>query len=303
MNSVLAIAAPARSGPAYRLVTTPGGSSIRSLAEGETFHPVAGPEAEAEALYLRQLRLVDQARAETGQPLVIWDVGLGAGGNICTVLRALGGLGVTLRVVSFEHSLAPLECALEHSNRLPHLRGFDAILRVLMAKGETPLEDLGIGGRWELKLGDFPRLVTDRHAHLPPPSAVLYDAYSPAKNPAMWSLPVFQAIRSRVPAGCDARLATFSRATLVRTALLLGGWFVGRGEPVAGKEETTVASTELAELKHPLDQEFLRRAIRSDAAEPLEGRDYRRRWLLRNSADQLRLHPQFAEDSRGSAIP
>jgi hypothetical protein len=42
----------------YELVVLKNGvRSIRSLDDGETFHPIAGPVAEAEALYVRQLRL------------------------------------------------------------------------------------------------------------------------------------------------------------------------------------------------------------------------------------------------------
>ena len=47
----------------YELVTLANGVvSVRSLACGETFHPVIGPAAEAEVLYVRQLRLREQRR-------------------------------------------------------------------------------------------------------------------------------------------------------------------------------------------------------------------------------------------------
>ena len=62
----------------YKLVRLANGAySIHSVAEGETFHPVVGPVAEAQALYVNQLKLRERVRDEPGE-FVIWDVGLGA---------------------------------------------------------------------------------------------------------------------------------------------------------------------------------------------------------------------------------
>ena len=57
------------------------------MAHGETFNPVIGPVAEAEALYVNQLRLRERLKSHVGE-FVIWDVGLGAAANALTVLRA-----------------------------------------------------------------------------------------------------------------------------------------------------------------------------------------------------------------------
>src|SRR5215831_3376588 len=88
-----------------------GAHSVRSVAFQETFHPVIGPVAEAEALYVRQLGLVERLRNTTGE-FVIWDVGLGAAANVLTVLRATQQIPCTLRLVSFDQTLEPLEFGL-----------------------------------------------------------------------------------------------------------------------------------------------------------------------------------------------
>ena len=73
----------------YKIVELDNGKySVHSLAEAETFHPGIGPAAEAEALYVRQLRLPDRVRAVSDE-FVIWDVGLGAGANALTALKAI----------------------------------------------------------------------------------------------------------------------------------------------------------------------------------------------------------------------
>ena len=72
----------------YQLVRLANGvHSLHSVAERETFHPVIGPAAEAEALYVRQLRLRERLAEHAGE-FVIWDVGLGAAANALTALRA-----------------------------------------------------------------------------------------------------------------------------------------------------------------------------------------------------------------------
>jgi hypothetical protein len=59
----------------YKLVRLASGDhSIHSMAHGETFHPVIGPVAEAEALYVNQLRLRERLKNHVGE-FVIWDVG------------------------------------------------------------------------------------------------------------------------------------------------------------------------------------------------------------------------------------
>ena len=62
---------------AHRIVTLANGTrSVHSRDHSETFHPVIGPVAEAEALYVRQLKLPERVAAAQDE-FVIWDVGLG----------------------------------------------------------------------------------------------------------------------------------------------------------------------------------------------------------------------------------
>src|SRR5439155_19684217 len=49
----------------YKIVRLANGvHSVHSLAHRETFHPVIGPVAEAEALYVKQLRLAERIRRQ-----------------------------------------------------------------------------------------------------------------------------------------------------------------------------------------------------------------------------------------------
>jgi len=128
---------------------------------------------------------------------------------------------------------------------------------------------------------------------LPPPHAVLFDPYSPKKNPAMWTVPLFAGLFRRLDPQRPCALATYTRSTMARVALLLGGFFVGVGHPSGLKEETTVAANRPDLLDEPLDRRWLERAKRSHSAEPLGGPVYRQAPLSPETWERLRQHPQF----------
>lgn len=285
-------ATPTESG--YTIVRLASGvCSVHSLAVQETFHPVIGPVAEAEALYVRQLRLVQRLRAHRGE-FVIWDVGLGAGANALTVLQAGRSAGGLIRLVSFDESLEPLRFALGHAEELHYLRGWEPQLEDLMREGRVEFQNSGQKVVWEMRLGDFPSLVkTPEAMHLPKPHAIMFDAFSPAKNPAMWTQPLFASLFRLLDAERPCALPTYSRSTMLRVTLLLAGFFVGVGHATGEKEETTLAANALDLVEEPLGRAWLRRARRSSSAEPLWTPVYRQARLAADTWDKLQQHPQF----------
>jgi hypothetical protein len=278
----------------YRLVKLACGAfSVHSLAEDETFHPVIGPVAEAEALYVRQLRLLERVRAHPGE-FVVWDVGLGAAANAITVLRHTRSVRRPLRMVSFDHTLAPLRFAVAHARELGYLDGYECILEELLRVPCTAFCDGGRPVHWEVHRDDFPALISSPAAtRLPCPDAILFDAFSPAKNPAMWTLPLFTRLFGLLDASRPCALATYSRSTMLRVTLLLAGFFVGSGHATGEKEETTLAANLASLIEEPLDRRWLARARRSNSAEPLREAVYRQAGLSDDSWERLLAHPQF----------
>jgi hypothetical protein len=271
----------------YQLVRLKNGScSIRSLAEDETFHPVVGPAAEAEALYVKQLRLRQRLQSHAGE-FVVWDVGLGGAANAISVLRATSDLPCSLRIISFDRTLEPLEFALHHSAELGYLTGYEHAIRELIDAGHA------LGGRWELRLGDFPGLLQNRASPSPAPHAILFDAFSPAKNPAMWTASLFSDLHRCLDPTRPCAMPTYSRSTMLRVTLLLAGFFVGAGHATGEKEETTIAANTLELLDEPLSRDWLERARRSRSAEPLWTPVYRQAHLSRESWEKLLRHRQF----------
>ena len=306
-----------------------GACSIRSLAEDETFHPVIGPAMEAEALYVRQLHLPERVRETSGE-FVIWDVGLGAAANALTAIRLIREDLMTrwssrfsvppnklklelqhpapkiLRLVSFDHTSDAAAFALEHGAELGYVAGYESALAELIRNHSVKFSDGLLQVEWRLEPGDFPALLQGwspsfslsgpdtlkrelQHA----PHAILFDPYSPKKNPTMWTVPLFADLFRRLDPQRSCALATYTRSTMARVTMLLGGFFVGVGHPSGLKEETTVAANRPDLLDEPLDRRWLERAKSSHSAEPLGGPVYRQAPLSPETWERLRQHPQF----------
>jgi tRNA U34 5-methylaminomethyl-2-thiouridine-forming methyltransferase MnmC len=272
-----------------------GAHSVRSLAHGETMHVGMGPAAEAHALYVEQADLAARLRGHTGE-FVVWDVGLGAAANALAVFRATQGSGTTLRMLSFDNTLEPLQLALANADKLGYFDGYQSAVSELMENGRARIEGVAQQVNWDLITGDFSLLLADEGAaSWPKPHLILYDAWSPAKNPSMWTGQVFASLFARLDPERACVLPTYSRSTMLRVALLLAGFYVGAGSASGAKEETTIAANARALIASPLDARWLERARCSPAAEPLWTAEYRQAPLREETWEKLRVHPQFAD--------
>jgi tRNA U34 5-methylaminomethyl-2-thiouridine-forming methyltransferase MnmC len=251
-------------------------------ASGEVMHPIGGPLVEAARLYIEPSQLEQRLLEPTGEPLVLLDVGLGAGTLAAAALRAVLGLPASrrLHLVSFERSLAALELALrpEHQSAF----GWDGptgdAARALLSAGRYESARVC----WSLRHGD----ILDSLAREAPASAdiAFWDPFSPDANPELWTLAAFRALR-RV---CRARASvhTYSGATRVRSALLLAGFAVGIGDEIAEGKYATVAAVDPAPLRRPLNHRWLERLSRSSAPFPSDAPPA--------ALDHVRASPQFS---------
>ncbi len=279
---------------AYKIVQLRNGShSVHSVEHGETMHPGLGPAEEALELYVRQPRLVERQRELDGE-FVIWDVGLGAAANALTALRASRDVSNRLRLVSFEHTLEPLRFALASSQALGYFDGYELVVERLLAEGRVEFQNGRQAVAWELHVGDFPALLRSAVAQqLARPHAIIFDPWSPAKNPAMWCAPVFADLFRLLDPSRPCVMPTYSRSTMLRVSMLLAGFHVGSGQATGRKEETTIAANSLELVASPLGLDWLARAQRSGSAEPLWEPVYRQATLKPETLERMRQHPQF----------
>jgi len=288
----------------FELVTLAGGvRSLRARDNGQVFHPVVGPVAEATAVHVAGGQLVERVAALRAQPFVIWDVGLGAAANALTAIEALLAAGGRLRgrrveLFSFDRSCEPLRFARQHAEELGYPRGREAWLDALLA-ARAPVE-IGADAltlRWVFVQTNFAAMAP---RGWPAPHAIFFDPYSPAVNPEMWTLALFERLRGEM-GETPCVLTTYSRSTAVRVGFLLAGFFVGIGAATGEKEETTVASNERALLAQPLDRRWLETTVRhSTNAAPLRNAVFSRRPIGDADFTRLRRHPQFYSEANSS---
>jgi queuine tRNA-ribosyltransferase len=112
---------------------------------------------------------------------------------------------------------------------------------------------------------------------------VFWDPFSPKVNGALWTVGAFSRLAARCAPG--ATLFTYSAATATRTALLLAGFGVGRGDASGPKVETTAAALPPALPARPLDARWLERLARSSAPFPVDA--------PRGALERIRGLPQF----------
>jgi queuine tRNA-ribosyltransferase len=291
----------------YEVVIRGGVGHIREMASGEVMHSVNDPAEEARSLYVEQSRLVERLAAPDASPLVVWDVGLGAGTNAMAAIQAVeatrrqpdrpaeptpaDGTRAARRMtlVSFENDLDSLKLALRHPAWFKHLR--HAAPRGLLADNRWSGAAAGVD--WLLFHGDF----SATKFTAPLPDVIFFDPFSFKTDSALWTLAAFRELANLLSAKA-VELFTYSYSTSVRAALLAAGFYVARGRGTGPKAETTIGLTPRAavdgdghELRHGRDllgEEWLAKWRRSDAQVPMGADQGDASWQ-----QAVRAHPQF----------
>jgi queuine tRNA-ribosyltransferase len=285
-----------------------GFASIRQISSGEIMHSRTDPMEEATSLYVEQSNLAERVRLSADEawkglePLVIWDVGLGAAANAMAAINcyeeqaALGAVR-PLRIISFENDLDSLRLAFRHNRDFPYLR-HSAPAAILTNGVWESRQHRGLS--WMLLPGDF--LETMAHAPAPP-DLIFYDMFSTKTSGDLWSFAAFHQVFEAC-AGRAAELFTYTCSTANRAALLAAGFYVARGRNAGEKLETTIALTPaafhspLARGRDMLSRDWLEKWSRSAAKFPaqievLQQNDFeeliRHHEQFRNSADPERL--------------
>lgn len=275
----------------HELVAFPNGSySVKPRLSPEAMHSHIGPWQEAELVYVRQSGLAEELR-QPGAPLVLYDLGLGIAANSLAALECFSSSRPRrdLQIISFEKHLDALKLALENAERFPWMERHRATLEQMLRDREWSTHVGAARISWRLCEGDFLDQSLDPY---PPADFVFFDFYSPKANPALWELECFQKIRA--VAAPRARLLTYSASTSARAAMLLAGFYVGRGHPTGSKTETTVAAACLADLERPLGEDWLEKLNRSEKPLP-PGSDPALRELF---LSRIQTHLQFrSQDS------
>jgi queuine tRNA-ribosyltransferase len=292
----------------YEVLTHGGVGRIRDTVSGEVMHSINDPAEEARSLYVEQSRLVERAAARGGDlgaaPLVVWDVGLGAGTNAMAAIEAIEAVEAIrapegenasprcrMTLVSFENDLDSLLLALRHPAWFKHLR--HAGPRRLLAEDRWSNPRAGID--WRLLRGDFSRTKFAA----PTPDIVFFDPFSFRADGALWNLDAFREL-AHLFAGKAVELFTYTYSTSVRAALLAAGFYVAKGRGTGPKAETTIGLTRGAAARphghELLGAEWFAKWLRSDAQAPPGVAAHDDSWRA-----AVMEHPQFRAGAQGAA--
>jgi queuine tRNA-ribosyltransferase len=241
---------------------------IRDMNSGEVMHLGDDPEQEARSLYVEQSRLIERLQVPSADPLVVWDVGLGAAANAMAAILAAEAVssepaGRRLLLVSFENDFDSLKLALDHPRWFKHLR--HAAPRALLR------EDRWLNGaasiEWRLLRGDF----AVRKFDAPAADIIFFDPFSFKTDGVLWTLPAFREL-AQTCSQKAVELFSYTYSTSIRAAMLAAGFYVAKGRGTGPKAETTIGLSALAASaphgRELLGQEWLAKWRRSDAQAP-----------------------------------
>jgi len=274
-----------------------GFSSVRQISSGEIMHSRTDPMEEARQVYVEQTHFAERLREQSGEPLILWDAGLGAAANVMAAIECYETSDPKrpLQIVSFENDLDSLRLAVANTDSFPYLRAEPTNAILAAGEWQSPGGEL----RWELIRGDFATTMTQA----PPPDVIFYDMFSSKTSAELWTAGIFQKLFA-ICRGRVTELATYTCSTANRAALLAAGFFVARGRNAGEKEETTIAMTPAAArapfaqqsdwLSHDWLARWERSAAKFPADIPLSERarfekTIREHEQFRNSPDPERL--------------
>jgi queuine tRNA-ribosyltransferase len=240
-------ATPAMTLGDYEVRIAPEGFGSIRHRSGETMHSHTNPIDEARSLYSQQSQIGERVRLSrhddpaTAEPLVIWDVGLGAAANAIAAIQAYqeeADLGSVrpLRMISFENDLDSLRLACRHLRHFPYLRHGGP--GGLLERGEWRSKKYP-GLHWQLVSGDFQESMSKAPRS---PDLIYFDLFSSRTNEDAWTLAAFR----RLFQACgdrDVELFTYSCSTAIRAAMLGAGFHLARGRATDAKSESTIAFT------------------------------------------------------------
>jgi tRNA U34 5-methylaminomethyl-2-thiouridine-forming methyltransferase MnmC len=245
-------------------ITADGSFTFFSEEFGELFHSHSGARQEAEAKFVAPCQLSE--RASYSQSLCLLDICYGLGYNSAAALAAIWEANPHCQVelVALELDLAVPQQAIAQGL----LRGWPPPVGELLAKLAATCQVESPQLTAKLWIGDARQVLQTLRSSGLQADAIFLDPFSPPKCPQLWTVE-FLAVAAQClnPQG---RLATYSAAAAVRTALQLAGLQVAPTPSVGRRSPGTVASFDGQDLPTLSEQE--RQHLQTRAAIPYRDR-------------------------------
>ncbi len=215
---------------------TDDGSSTFFCAEfGELFHSYHGARQEAQLKFVEPTQLTDKAR----QPnLRLLDICYGLGYNTAAALATIWAINphCCVEVVGLELNPSVPQAAIAHHLLNCWYPDYTQILRELGTEHQVETNRL----KATLLIGDARATIGLVHQSGFRADAIFLDPFSPPNCPQLWTVEFLDQVAKCL--GSFGRIATYSCAAAVRTALMAAGLQIGSTPPVGRRSPGTVAS-------------------------------------------------------------
>lgn len=224
--------------PNHRWVETSDGSlTLFSEVFQETCHSPTGAREETLLHYVNGCHI--EEKINSAEPLSILEVGFGLGVGFITTYDVLLETKKKWSFLSLELDEHLLEWFRQESHAHP-------FLSKLQWKTENEIKMLCAQDEYidlTILCGDA-RLNLPKYCELHHPSwnAIYQDAFSPKKNPTLWSVEWFDLLKSY--SNHDVLLSTYSASDSIRKSLTEAGWKLHKGEKFGKKRTSTRATLE-----------------------------------------------------------
>ena len=218
--------------------TADGSFTIWSSEFGESYHSVSAGALEES---LKKFLIPSHLLFKPNKEVKILEVGFGLGYNftVSVVHLLRNSPNTEIHYVAFEKEINPLIGELS----LPEPYGdFYERLKEQLLKGRTLIEIDSV--RLEILLGDARRKVRALKETF---DAVYHDAFSPRRNPELWTFEFFRELKRLLRK--DGWLVTYSTALPVRRALKEVGFKIFNTKPVGRRSPGTAATISGKPLK------------------------------------------------------
>ena len=225
-------------------LTADGSFTFFSEEMGESFHSIQGAKEEAYLKFVEPCQLAQKAQ----QPVLrLLDVCYGLGYNTAAALETIWANNPSCRVELVALELDPavpraaislLQTASVNTQGL--LSSWSQPIPQLLEVLATSLQVQTPQLHAQLLLGDARATIQQLHQSNFQADAIFLDPFSPPRCPQLWTVEFLQQLASCC--ATTGRLATYSCAAAVRSALIAAGLKIGETLQVNGRQPGTVAS-------------------------------------------------------------
>lgn len=217
-----------------------GSNTIFSERFQQCFHNPNGALAESLYVFFEKSEVLEYLRAKGD--IAILEIGFGTGLN-AWLLGELLTTKVTdgnARFYSVERYPIDVETALACGySRLVRMPNLPGITRNVFEKLQTPgPHTFEINHKFSIHVfsGTFDEMPQPPEV----PQVIFFDAFSPEKNPDLWTLDVFKKLASW--SNETTLLSTYCASSAARATMAEAGWSIAKAPGVLGKREITLAA-------------------------------------------------------------